>query len=413
MKQLLLLLLLPAATALSAQNPGCDGTRYKLPVFSTVTKTTVKYCTAPSYFSNQTVDLHVDIYQPAGDTISMRPALVLAHGGSFIFGNKSDMQQVCEVFAAKGYVALSIQYRLYPVIPLGYPDSTAIMDAAMKAVSDMKAAVRFLRQDAAGANTFRIDPNHIFIGGYSAGAVTALHAGYLDNNDNIPGFIQSRINANGGLEGNSGDAANHAFSSASGAVVNMSGGLYRREWIGPQSLPLVSIHGTADDVVNYNSGLAADIAYLEGSHLLHARAEEVGVWNDLTTVVGAGHTDLYTSATYAAPLYAFFDKAANLLESLTCTASGTSESAGRQAVDWNVYPNPVAFDGFRLDLPESLDRVDVSVYSMSGQQMYAEQGVEAGRLLPVHAWPQGMYLIRVQSQEHPEWLFPARLLLKQ
>jgi hypothetical protein len=208
------------------------------------------------------------------------PVVLLAHGGTFIFGNKQDMKDWCERYARKGYVAASIQYRLYPVIPFGFPDSVKIIDAAVKAMSDMKAAVRFLNQDAAGANQFKIDPEHIFIGGYSAGGVAALHAAYLDTTDAMDPFIRTTLDNNGGLNGNSGDATNLSFPFTPSAVVNMSGGLYRRAWITENSVPLVSFHGTADATVAYESGLAANLIYLEGSGILHPQAELVGLMDN-------------------------------------------------------------------------------------------------------------------------------------
>ena len=36
-----------------------------------------------------TQSLEMDIYQPQGDTLSERPLIILAHGGSFIYGRNS------------------------------------------------------------------------------------------------------------------------------------------------------------------------------------------------------------------------------------------------------------------------------------------------------------------------------------
>ena len=251
-------------THLSAQNPGCDGVRYKENVFTSVKKTTVQFATAINQ-ANSPVMLMMDIYEPEGDNISRRPVVVLAHGGSFISGNKTDMKSWCELLAKKGYVAASIDYRLFPFFILGLPDSVEIFGTAVRAVGDMKCAVRFFREDAATVSQFRADPDNIFIGGYSAGAVTALHAAYLDSNDVVPAFIQDIIDQNGGFDGNTGSAANQTYSSYSKAVVNMSGGIYRSSWVDAGGVPLTSIHGNADGTVPYLSGLAANIAYLEGS----------------------------------------------------------------------------------------------------------------------------------------------------
>ena len=61
------------------------------------------------------VDLKMDIYEPAGDTATARPAIVWVHGGSFSSGDKTSGEIVFEAteMAKKGYVSVSINYRLY------------------------------------------------------------------------------------------------------------------------------------------------------------------------------------------------------------------------------------------------------------------------------------------------------------
>ena len=67
--------------------------RYVESIFSTVDKTAdVVYGTAPflnnpyTDESSTTVgDLVMDIYQPAGDTVTKRPAIIFAHGGGFFY----------------------------------------------------------------------------------------------------------------------------------------------------------------------------------------------------------------------------------------------------------------------------------------------------------------------------------------
>ncbi len=318
---------------------------------------------------NTGMNLSMDVYEPEGDVIAARPVVVLAHGGSFIFGDRTMMDRWCRLLAQKGYVAATISYRLYPFLVLGFPDSTSIFDTAVKAVGDMRAAVRYFREDAATANIFHADSDHIFIGGYSAGAVTALHCSYLDTNDDIPAFLQTLINNNGGLEGVSGTASNKTYASTSKAIVNMSGGLYRNFWIDPIEVPIVSIHGTADETVPYVAGLAANIAYLEGSSMLHARANDISLWNSLHTVPGGGHTNIYDNAAYQPHLDTFWVNATTLLESLTCTAVKTEEAALWES-NWGISPNPNTGEQFALHLPFSVKTADVQVMNIMGSLVY-------------------------------------------
>ena len=412
MKQAILLFFLCFAAlspSLPAQNPGCNGERYINDVFPTVTKTTVLYAPSVNH-SGVAVTLSMDIYQPQGDNLSQRPVVVLAHGGSFVFGDKSQMQRWCELLARKGYVAASIQYRLYPVFTLGFPDSTAIFDTAIKALGDMKAAVRYFREDAATTDQFRADPDHIFIGGYSAGAVTALHAGYLDAEDAIPVFLQGLVAANGGLEGNSGTATNKSYSSHASAIINMSGGLYRSEWIDATELPLVSIHGTADATVAYTYGLAANIAYLEGSSFLHVRAEASGLWNYLQTVPGAGHTNLYESVVYQPQVDSFWVVASTLLESLTCATTATQETTAE--ADWSVMPNPATESAVRLQLPATIQRAELAAFDAVGRLVLPWQRMDQQAVLSVAHWPAGNYWLQLRDAAAPARRFKARLLIR-
>ena len=395
---------------LSAQNAGCDGVRYKSDVFTTVKKTTVNYAPTVGHINNA-FTLAMDIYEPEGDNLAARPVVVLAHGGSFVFGEKGQMQPWCELLARKGYVAVSIQYRLFPFIALGFPDSLDIFDTAVKAVGDMRAAVRFLREDAATANLYRIDADNVFIGGYSAGAVTALHCGFLDENDAVPAFLETIIDNNGGLEGISGTAANKTYNSNSKAIVNMSGGLYRKEWVNAENLPLVSIHGTSDETVNYVYGLAAGIAYLEGSSLLHTQAESVGLWNFLETVPGGGHTNTYTDAQFVPYVDSFWVQATTLLESLSCAVVDVDE-ATIAAENWSVFPNPNAGGSFVVQLPVSVQSADLKVSDLMGKTIFEVKNIQNQAVVPMRDMPRGIYMVQIQHPEHPEMRFRAQRLIR-
>ncbi|MCG9881718.1 MAG: carboxylesterase family protein, partial [Bacteroidia bacterium] len=65
-------------------------------------------------FRGDSTQLYMDIYVPYNDTANNRPLLALAHGGSFVQGNKrsGDMLIICKRLAQMGYVVISFQYRL-------------------------------------------------------------------------------------------------------------------------------------------------------------------------------------------------------------------------------------------------------------------------------------------------------------
>src|SRR2546423_15661033 len=90
--------------------------RYRAQVFSGTTKTGVITYGSAQNRSGQTVTLTLDEYAPTGDTAANRPAIVWVHGGSFCCGDKTSPEIVDEatIFAQKGYLNFSINYRLEP-----------------------------------------------------------------------------------------------------------------------------------------------------------------------------------------------------------------------------------------------------------------------------------------------------------
>ena len=96
----------------------------------------------------------MDIYTPDGDNCINRPLIILAHGGSFIGGSKTNptMVDLCETFAKRGYVAASINYRLATSSTVLGPFSGLFwmtnlengIKVIYSAMTDAKAAVRFL-----------------------------------------------------------------------------------------------------------------------------------------------------------------------------------------------------------------------------------------------------------------------------
>jgi acetyl esterase/lipase len=234
--------------------PGAAPLRYRDEIFTTVDKTTdVAYGSALNS-QGQTESLKLDVYQPAGDRATSRPAIVWVHGGSFSSGDKTSPELVDEAntFAKKGYLNVSINYRLMPGGCSASGATANCVTAIIDSKHDAQAAVRFLRANAA---TYKVDPNRIAIGGTSAGAITALNVGY------DPTEV-----------GNSG---NPAFSSNVGAAVSLSGA----RLLGTPDAgdaPALLFHGTADPLVPYawatntvdtarNAGLVAYLTTWEGA----------------------------------------------------------------------------------------------------------------------------------------------------
>lgn len=326
---------------------GCDGQRYILDLFPTSTKTTIQYATNKNVLG-ENQKLYMDVYTPDGDTVSQRPLIIWAYGGSFITGGRGDMESYCRAFAKKGYVTAAIDYRLWPLFTLGFPTGPQVLNVVIQAVSDMRGSVRYFRKDADQGNQFGIDPGNVILAGISAGAITALHAANLDAKDSVPDFIQTAINNNGGIGGNTGDSLMLTYPYDCKAVINLSGGLYNAKWLDANSPPFVSYQGDADKIVPYTSGIANGLLYIEGSKLLKDRSDEIGLSNYLVTVPGGGHTDIYTDPKFASYLLEFTINATIFLENVICGITATKDE--HKITELKVVPNP-ATDVVKVVLP--------------------------------------------------------------
>lgn len=106
--------------------------------------------------------LRLDLYLPE-DAEGRLPVLVWIHGGGWSGGDKAQIEPGWgEIWAAKGYAAVSINYRLTP----GHPWPAQIHDC--------KAAIRFLRAHAA---EYGLDEERIGVWGSSAGGHLAAMLG--------------------------------------------------------------------------------------------------------------------------------------------------------------------------------------------------------------------------------------------
>lgn len=165
--------------------------RYVDLVFASATKTTAVYKSTTDLTSGAPVDLVTDVYRPVGDTATKRPVIVWVHGGGFAAGSRANLAEVASAYARRGYVTLSIEYRLDPGNrcqelqdgKITDPDEAAAMKARctrdiQAAQNDAAAAVGWIKRHAA---EYRADPNRVAIGGGSAGAVTAINVAQRSN----------------------------------------------------------------------------------------------------------------------------------------------------------------------------------------------------------------------------------------
>jgi acetyl esterase/lipase len=421
MKKLYITLLSIALFAPAISHAQCAGERYFNYVFpaSPVLTSNITYGSNLS-LTGATQSLELDIYEPNGDTASLRPLVLVAHGGSFLVGSKtgSDVVPICNALAKLGYVAASIEYRLgMNGLPFPGPDSSDATEAVMRGVHDGRAAVRFFRKNAAtGGNTYKIDTTNIFFAGVSAGGFIALQMAYLDEVAEIPSFIDmvGQPGLTGGIEGNSG---NPGYSSEVKAIINICGALGDTAWMKPGDEPLISFHGTNDQTVPFGSAVITlsglyPLLQVDGSFSVNAKAVEAGIPTCFEIYEGQGHVP--SSAPY-------FDttmvKIRTFLNHFVCNTpfncnyNGSivnAVGAGMKEIQnklFSIYPNP-SNENITIQLnPNTNGPVNITVFNSIGQEVISVAQMMSGKqVFNVRDLPKGIYHVLVNDAKNSDTL---------
>lgn len=98
----------------------------------------------------------LDVYAP-GDAVDL-PVVFWIHGGGWQTGDKTDVHDKPRVFARRGFVFVSTNYRLLPDVEMG------------DLIRDVARSVAWVHENIAGHGG---DPTRIFLMGHSAGAQLA------------------------------------------------------------------------------------------------------------------------------------------------------------------------------------------------------------------------------------------------
>lgn len=171
-------------------------------------------------------ELKLDIYSPDGDSENNRPVILWVHGGGMYTGGKSESWEpvalLASDFAHKGYVCISIDYRLDPEWEAGGTFNETIKNAA----EDVASAVEWVK---ANAKAYGMDDGKIVLGGYSSGAEIADNF-YFSN------FLTDEKNTD---------------KSGIKAVISISGNRLFYDTAacsGDENVKCLILHGEADDI---------------------------------------------------------------------------------------------------------------------------------------------------------------------
>ena len=129
----------------------------------------------------------------------------------------------------------------------------------------------------------------MYVGGISAGSIASIHTAYLNEEYEIPEEIYYETMSIGGLEGESG---NLGYDSKISGVINLCGAIGDYNWLIQNDLPIVNMHGDADDVVPYDDQLVTLFGLnmqVYGSLIINETMISLGNASDLYTYEGGGH----------------------------------------------------------------------------------------------------------------------------
>lgn len=209
-------------------------------------------------------ELKLDLYRPDSGKVPTRTAVVLVHGGGWILGDRHLVEALGSEFAAQGFVAAAVEYRL-------------VREAAWPAqLDDVTAAVRWV---ADNAESLGIDADRIVVAGGSAGAHLAMLAAATLDRPRVAAvlslFPASELTVSPEPQKGIFNAAMLLGDDASEEAVRAASPLHR---ITKDYPPVYLLHGSADWLIDPVASLR-----------VYDKLVELGVPAELHIVAGALH----------------------------------------------------------------------------------------------------------------------------
>lgn len=378
------------------------GSRYASPVFGDVTTTTeIPFSSVVGEDQILPTTLYLDFYEPFGDTLSARPLVITVFGGAFVAGNRdwSDMVEYCTRFAKHGYAAASIDYRLLPILSIS--SGSLIRDAYM-ASQDVSSAIRYFK---AYCQEYRIDTNNIFLLGNSAGSIATLNEIFMSDEErpdvtfDFPDL--GPINSSGELE-------YAGFSSkVAGAVAQWGGVLDVNVIDVDEYVPLCLIHGTADNVVPFDSGYCYSslplpiFPYMYGSYAIANHLSDLGI-EDYEFHPFEGEKHNFYSAENGNLIMEKFDQCFNIARDFLYNHLDTHSTSGVSHFETDnvrIYPNPASDILFAEQRGEE-KIVDITLCDMQGRIVKES----ASSPIFLNHLPSGIYVVNITDSNGRKYI---------
>lgn len=297
------------AIALFLCNCSKDNTTSRTPPKTYQVKVTsdVKYGSNKNWLGDNE-QLLLDIYSPKTASASTKfPLVVLVHGGTFLTGNKSNMQELANELSDQGFIVASIDYRLgWDIGNVDCAgDTTSSNEAVYRGIQDLNASIRFL---VSNADKYFINTDWVFTGGASAGGIASLNAAYLSD-----AYMQNRNPTEVAKLGGLHDATNNLTTTYTiKGICSMWGGLLDDNLLNASTaIPCIAFHGTADQTIPVNTGFYSECPNYQklwGSEYIYNQLTALSVPVVYHVYQGEGHGPVEYTPEYIANNTACFFK---------------------------------------------------------------------------------------------------------
>lgn len=275
-------------------------------LYSQVQKITKHYRTAVSY-NGTPVDLYMDIFwdenvfsaeRCVGE--SYHEVIMFAHGGFFLGGDRREYQQHCITLAERGFVAVTIDYRLggYDLNVCTQNNSENSTRAVYRALQDAHSAMVYLQRNLSRIVRGLTRTDKMYVGGYSAGAITSLNLAFLDQNevDNDYPYLKREL----------GTIVEAGYQRIYPSIVVSTGGAINGnlDYIGNNSRStfVLAFAGTADNVVPFDTGNFLNCSLnpvLYGTKAFTNYLDQTGFCSRSVVLPGGGHGSFMNSGSFS------------------------------------------------------------------------------------------------------------------
>ncbi|MEZ4799983.1 MAG: T9SS type A sorting domain-containing protein [Flavobacteriales bacterium] len=275
----------------------------------------------------------MDVYAPSSDVddVTERPVIIYLHTGDFLptpingsttgLMNDSSAVALCKGWARRGFVAISVDYRLgwNPIASTVQERRGTLLNAVYRAIHDLKASIRYVRNSAInGDNPFGVDETRIVVYGQGSGGYVAQAAATLNQPEELflekfrPNPFDETVSyidtlqvgtiAGFGFQNSLNLYRESEISAEFHMSINAGGALADESWLEAGDVPMCAINCVRDDFAPFDQGTVIvpttqeEVVDVHGANFFIQKANQLGN-NDVFVNIPDG--DPYTDAARA------------------------------------------------------------------------------------------------------------------